>query len=102
MYKLHLPVTVTLGLATTRNLCTVEDILQFLDEWPAARRGPIREKVRRECLGVYAQEVSVEQARESFVSFARLMNVLEPTFDAVPGYDVPAKRPVRGRQNAAI
>ncbi|MEO3387405.1 DUF982 domain-containing protein [Mesorhizobium sp. CAU 1741] len=92
MYKLHLPVTVTVGLSGFRDLSTVEDLLMFLDEWPAARRGPIREEVRRLCLAVYAGEATVEDARAAFVAFARIMNVLEPTFDAVPGYDIEASQ----------
>jgi hypothetical protein len=86
--KLHLPVTVTVGLSGTRDLLTVDDLLDFLDEWPPARRGPIRANVRRLCLAAIAQEATVEEAREAFVAFARMMNVLEPTFDPVPGYDV--------------
>lgn len=88
MRRLPLPVTVAVGLSGSRDLSTIEDILDFLDEWPPARRGPIRESVRRLCLAVHADEATAEEAREAFVAFARLMNVLEPTFDAVPGYDV--------------
>lgn len=95
MHKLHLPVTVTVGLSGSRDLLTVEDLLMFLDEWPAARRGPIREQVRRLCLAVYAGETTVEEARGSFVAFARVMNVLEPTFDAVPGYDIEPPQALR-------
>ncbi len=90
---LHLPVTVCLGTSCTRNLYTIEDILEFLDEWPPARRGPIREQVRRTCLSVYAGEATREDARETFVTYARLMNVLEPTFDPVPGYDLNRAEP---------
>lgn len=86
--KLHLPVTVTVGLSGSRDLLTVDDLLDFLEEWPPARRGPIRGNVRRLCLAAIAQEATVEEAREAFVAFARMMNVLEPTFDPVPGYDV--------------
>lgn len=86
--RLHLPVTVTVGTSGSRDLLTIGDLLDFLDEWPPARRGPIRENVRRLCLAALAQEVSVEEAREAFVAFARMMNVLEPTFDPVPGYDM--------------
>lgn len=86
--RLHLPVTVTVGLSGSRDLLTIGDLLDFLDEWPPARRGPIRENVRRLCLAALAQEVSAEEAREAFVAFARMMNVLEPTFDPIPGYDM--------------
>ncbi len=88
MLRLPLPVTVAVGLSGSRDLTTIEDILEFLEEWPPARRGPIRESVRRLCLAVHAGEATPDEAREAFVAFARLMNVLEPTFDAVPGYDV--------------
>lgn len=88
MHKLHLPVTVSVGLGGSRDICTLEEVLEFLDEWPATRRGPIRESVRRLCLAVYANEATIEEARSAFVAFARLMNVLEPTFDPVPGYDI--------------
>lgn len=91
MAKLHLPVTVFVGSRGSRDLCTVEDIIEFLEEWPPARRGPLREDVRRLCLAVYAGEATAEEARATFVAFARLMNVLEPTFDPMPGHDLPAR-----------
>ncbi len=91
MATLRLPVTVFTCARGPRDLCTIEDLLEFLEEWPPARRGPIREHVRRLCLAVYAGEATVEEARATFVSFARLMNVLEPTFDPVPGYDMPPR-----------
>lgn len=78
MQKFALPVTVAVGLCGARDLCTVDDILEFLDEWPAARRGPIREQVKRMCLAVYTGEATCEDAREMFVAYARLLNVLEP------------------------
>lgn len=86
--RLHLPVTVTVGLSGSRDLVTIDDLLNFLDEWPAARRGPIRAQVRRLCLAALAHEATAEDAREAFVAFARMMNVLEPTLDPVPGYDI--------------
>lgn len=92
MMKLHLPVTVFTCARDPRDLFTVEDLLEFLDEWPPARRGPLREEVRRVCLAVYAGEATVEDARKAFVTFARLMNVLEPKFDPVPGYDITKRR----------
>lgn len=85
--RLHRPVTVTVGLSGSRDLLTIDDLLEFLDQSPPARRGPIRAKVRQLCLAAMAQEVSPEEAREAFVAFARVMNVLEPTFDPVRGYD---------------
>ncbi len=93
--NLNLPVTVYLGTTCTRDLMTVEDILTFLDEWPPARRGPIRELVRRVCLAVYAGEATPEDARNAFVSFAKLMNVLEPTFAPVPIYEAKPRRMMR-------
>lgn len=81
--NLNLPVTVCLGTRCTRDLETIEDILAFLDEWPPARRGPIRELVRRVCIAVYSGEATTEDARRAFVSYARLLNVLEPIFDPV-------------------
>lgn len=87
MNKLHLPVTVLVGRTGSRNLHTVEDLIDFLDEWPPARRGPLRENVYRCCLAALAREGSEAEAREAFVAFARLLNVLEPTFDTAPEYD---------------
>jgi hypothetical protein len=82
---LHLPVTICLGASCTRVLVTVEDILDFLDEWPPARRGPIRDQVRPVCLGVAGGEATREEARQAFVAYARMMNVMktEPIFDPV-------------------
>ncbi|SFI92569.1 DUF982 domain-containing protein [Aerobium aerolatum] len=111
MHKLSLPVTVAVGLSGSRDLCTIEDLLDFLDEWPPARRGPIREEVRRMCLAVYASEASSDDARDAFVAYARLLNVLEATFDPVPGHDLTAadrahrklhKAPVHGGSRAGV
>lgn len=90
MPKLALPVTVAVGLRGARDLCSVEDLLEFLEDWPPARRGPIREQVKRMCLAVYAGEATWADAREVFVTYARLLNVLEPSFDVVPGHDLSA------------
>lgn len=95
MHKLDLPVTVSVGLSGSRDLCTIDDILEFLEDWPPARRGPIREDVKRMCLAVFAGEATCHEARQAFVSYARLINVLEPTFDAVPGYDMPRRKHLR-------
>ena len=82
MPRLRLPITVHLGPSCRRDLYTTDDILDFLEEWPPARRGPIREKVRRTCLAAYAGEATTEEVRKAFVAYARLMGVIEPSRDA--------------------
>ncbi|GHC68530.1 DUF982 domain-containing protein [Limoniibacter endophyticus] len=65
--------------AVDNNVRTIDDISSmkaFLDAWPAERRGPVFNCAMNCCQGSMSGHISVEDARRSFVSFARITNIL--------------------------
>lgn len=73
---LHEPVTVLVGPGAHRELASLFDLLEFLNEWPSARRGPIYVTAYKACNAALAGQLTTEQARQSFVAFARVSNAL--------------------------
>jgi hypothetical protein len=73
---LSTPVTVLAGLGTHRDLQSVFDLLDFLNEWPIGRRGPIYVTAYKACSAALAGQGSADQARQAFVAFARVGNAL--------------------------
>jgi len=55
---------------------TVREALVFLNQWPKARRGPVYSCAVRSCTAAIAGQMRTEQARQAFVSFARITGVL--------------------------
>jgi len=55
---------------------TVREALMFLDHWPKPRRGPVFNCAVRSCNAAIAGQMTTEQARQAFVSFARIARVL--------------------------
>ncbi|QND64655.1 DUF982 domain-containing protein [Mesorhizobium loti] len=55
---------------------TVREALVFLNQWPKARRGPVFSCAVRSCNAAIAGQMTTEQARQAFVSFARIAGVL--------------------------
>ena len=74
--SLDAPITVMAGLGIRRELTTLFDLLDFLNEWPHARRGPIYLTAHRACSAAVAGQLTTEQARQSFIAFARVSNTL--------------------------
>ena len=58
---------------------SVRDALRFLYEWPPDRRGPAFGCALRSADAAIAGQLSVEQARQSFVSFAVITGILPKT-----------------------
>lgn len=64
---------------------TVTDALTFLREWPVGRRGPVYRCALNCCSAAMAAQMTAEEARRSFASFARITGLLvEDDFAAVP------------------
>ena len=70
---------------------SVQEAMIFLKHWPTGRRGPVFTCAERSCNAAIAGQMSVEQARQAFVSFARIAGVL------ISAEPLPPKV---GRQNA--
>ena len=58
---------------------SVRDALRFLYEWPPDRRGPAFGCAPRSADAAIAAQLSVEQARQAFVSFAGITGILVKT-----------------------
>ena len=59
-----------------RDINSVREALVFLNQWPKARRGPVYSCAVRSCNAAIAGQMTTEQARRAFVSFARIAGVL--------------------------
>ena len=90
------PVTVFVGLGAQRELTSTYELLQFLNEWPQGRRGPIFTTAQRACNAALAGELTNEDARKAFSSFARACGILAPTVEPVAAAHLP-KRPGAAR-----
>ncbi|MER8373221.1 DUF982 domain-containing protein [Mesorhizobium sp. M1406] len=75
---------------------SVREALVFLNQWPKARRGPVYSCAVRSCNAAIAGQMTTEQARQAFVSFARIAGVLAK-FDFSPLAGADQKLSVSGR-----
>jgi hypothetical protein len=69
----------------------VEDALEFLYEWPAARRGKIHETAVNACQAALVGELTGAGAGKSFKGFARSARILTDLSALVPMLNGPAK-----------
>ncbi len=58
---------------------SVRDVLQFLSGWPPDRRGPALGCALKSAEAAIAGQLSVEQVRQAFVSFAGITGILAKT-----------------------
>lgn len=54
----------------------VMDAMAFLREWPVGRRGPVYRCALNCCAAAVAAQMTAEEARKSFVGFARITRLL--------------------------
>jgi hypothetical protein len=54
----------------------VMDAMTFLREWPVGRRGPVYRCALNCCAAAIAAQMTAEEARKSFVGFARITRLL--------------------------
>ena len=62
--------------ATVDEVYSVNQALDFLIGWPGTTQGPVYETALNACLAASVDEVSAEDARTAFISFARFSNIL--------------------------
>ena len=60
-----------------QEITSLDEALDFLEEWPRNRRGPIYEIALRACRGAYSHDVPLDVARSAFVGFARSAGIHE-------------------------
>jgi hypothetical protein len=69
------------GLATEQ-LTSVAEAMDFLQRWPVGRRGPVYRCALNSCSAAMAAQISAEDARKAFSSFARITGILVTEFRA--------------------
>lgn len=67
-----------------REITSIQEARAFLRRWPIGRRGPVYACAERSCNAATAGQMSVEQARQAFISFARIAGVLVRTEPTTP------------------
>jgi hypothetical protein len=55
---------------------TLQEAIRFLDDWPAARRGPVYTCAKKGCEAALAGAMKVDDARKALESFARITGIL--------------------------
>ena len=60
-----------------QEIASLDGAVDFLEEWPSDRRGPIYETALRACHRAYAREVPLDVAHKAFSGFAKSVGILE-------------------------
>ena len=63
---------------------TLDDALDFLEEWPANLQGAIYQTALRACQRAYGNEVPMGVARSAFAGFAKSARILEDVDTLMP------------------
>lgn len=61
---------------TVQEVGSVADAFRFLRRWPTGRRGPVFGCAFNSCSAAFSGQLSAEQARQAFASFARISGIL--------------------------
>jgi hypothetical protein len=69
------PVFVESGPFTIREIASVNDALDFLDEWPDELRDLVFQTIHSTCLAAHDGRYPVAAAREAFAKWARRANI---------------------------
>ena len=78
------PVFVKDGNHLIQEIACLEDALEFLEEWPKNRRGPIHHTATRACQKVYENDYPLSAARQAFIGFAKSAKILEDVSTPLP------------------
>jgi len=85
------PVFVKGGEHFIQEITSLDEALDFLEEWPRNRRGPIYETALRACHRAYSHDVPLDVARSAFVGFARSAGIHEKVDTLLPFPMIAAK-----------
>jgi hypothetical protein len=78
------PVFVRSGEHYVQEICSLDDALDFLEEWPRNRQGPIYETALRACHRAYCRDVPIGVARDAFIGFAKSAGIHERVETLLP------------------
>lgn len=77
MDGLHFSIPVNVMVSgTVQEITSVREAMAFLQWWPHERRGPVYNCALNGCSAAVSGNLTAEQARQAFSSFARISGVL--------------------------
>jgi hypothetical protein len=79
MHKLHfaVPVRITGSFGhSVEEIYSVDQALDFLQEWPVGRQGPLYQAAFDACFGASVDVVSTEEACRAFTAFCRVSRIM--------------------------
>ena len=82
-FKFDKPASVSVGFGGKLDVRSVMDMHRFLTDWPPSRRTSIYATAVRACDAARHGHLTPEQARRSFIEFAKVHDILWPDMDAV-------------------
>ena len=80
--KFEKPVSITVGFDGRLEVRSLMDMHRFLIDWPPSRRTSIYATAVRACEAARQGHLTAEQARRSFIEFAKVHDILWPDMDA--------------------
>jgi hypothetical protein len=66
---------------------SVDQALDFLQAWPVGRQGPVHRTALKACTAAMVDQVSAEDARRSFMAFARMTGLMAKDATIPPTLD---------------
>ncbi|MHC1551007.1 DUF982 domain-containing protein [Phyllobacterium sp. K27] len=78
------PIFVKDGSRIVREIATLEDAIEFLDNWPEPQRDLIHETAWRTCCEVFDGHKPLNVAHSAFEGFARKAKILEDPASVMP------------------
>ena len=78
------PIFVKDGSRIIREIATLDDAIEFLDDWPVAHRDLIHETAWRTCCQAFDGHKPLAAARAAFEGFARMAKILEDPASVMP------------------
>lgn len=81
--RLQIPVAIAVGAGFKRDIATLAEMQNFLQEWPQARRGNIYATAFRACDAARAGHLTKDQARRAFIAFTEAAGIAWTGIDPV-------------------
>ncbi len=78
------PVYVKDGAYMIREITTLDEAFDFMEEWPGDRRGTIYDTTLRALMAAHDKRVPIYVARNAFAGFAKSAGILESAPAALP------------------
>lgn len=92
-FRFDKPVSVSVGFEGKLDVHTLMDMHRFLTDWPPSRRTSVYSTTVRACEAARQGHLTAEQARRSFIEFAKVHDILWPDTDALIAAEARRSRP---------